>query len=67
MTCPVLYIHEYIMQSSDRDEDLDGLDVESDYESDWEAEINSKGEVFYIQPVSEFPTISSITPQITNR
>ena len=67
MTCPVLCIHEYIINFSDRDEDLDGLDVESDYESDWEAEINSKGEVFYIQAVSDFPTMQSITPNSTNR
>ena len=30
-----------------------GSDASSHYESDWEAEINAKGEVFYVLPVEE--------------
>ena len=33
--------------------DEDGSDESSHYESDWEAEVNAKGEVFYVLPVEE--------------
>ena len=62
---------------SDRDEDLrrlagsredsesrlDNPQDDSEYESDWEADIDSKGEVFHIQPMPEF----SASPDITHK
>merc|ERR1712013_462535 len=37
----------------DRDSSNSESDGSTEYESDWEAEVNAKGEVFYVVPVAE--------------
>ncbi len=53
--CGFFYSLDKIAWPQKKENGLNQVDDDkSDYESDWEAEIDSQGEVFHIQPMPEF-------------